>query len=266
MPVFSRILVLFFFLAVCARAEDVQVIEGDADGVWDLSAKKLRAMAAVYLAELGHVPSSENKAFAVSFSASGQAKRTIQMKKILPGGYIEEDSVVTAGMDAADDAVETLLTKSFGTASKIYKSERPSKVFIMTPEFIDIDDSMARPSARNMETALGELGFELAENDNYGTRLQMFLVKLKDVFWLGMIRMEGSKVVKGVHKKFTPIEDLETVIFSLTNKAMNQDVSHENADVDVRNYADTHEAKCRAVNEAESVTGFFAGVTFDLIL
>ena len=265
MPVFSRILVLFFFLAVCARAEDVQVIEGDADGVWDLSAKKLRAMAAVYLAELGHVPSSENKAFAVSFSASGQAKCTIQMKKILPGGYIEEDSVVTAGMDAADDAVETLLTKSFGTASKIYKSERPSKVFIMTPEFIDIDDSMARPSARNMETALSELGFELAENDNYGTRLQMFLVKLKDVFWLGMIRMEGSKVVKGVHKKFTPIEDLETVIFSLTNKAMNQDVSHENADVDVRNYADTHEAKCRAVNEAESVTGFFAGVTFDLL-
>lgn len=155
---------------MCARAEDVQVIEGDADGEWDLSAKKLRAMAAVYLAELGHVPSSENKAFAASFSASGQAKRTIQMKKILPGGNIEEDSVVTAGMNAADDAVETLLTKSFGTASKIYKSERPSKVFIMAPEFIDIDDSMARPSARNMET-----------------------VKLKDVFWLGMIRMEGSR-------------------------------------------------------------------------
>ena len=265
MSLFSRIFSLLVFLAAFAEAVEVQVLEGDADGVWNLSAKKLRAMAAVYLAELGHVPSSENKAFAVSFSASGQAKRTIQMKKILSGGNIEEDSVVTAGMDAADDAVETLLTKSFGTASVIYKSERPSKVFIMAPEFIDIDDSMARPSARNMETALGELGFELAENDYYGTRLQMFLVKLKDVFWLGMIRMEGSKVVKGAHKKFMPSENLQTIIFSLANKVMNQDVRLEGSDVEVRDYADTHEAKCRTADGAESVAGFFAGLTADLL-
>ena len=265
MPVFSRFLVLFFFLAVCARAENVQVIEGDADGEWDLSSKKLWAMAAVYLAELGHVPSSEIENVGVSFTASGPAKRTVQMKRFLPYGRMEEDSVVIANMDFADDAVVAMLAKSFGMASKIYKSERPSKVFFMNPEIIDIDDSTARLSARNVETALGELGYELAENDYHGARLQMFMMKLKDSYWLGMIRVEGSKVVKGVHKKFTPIEDLETVIFSLTNKAMNQDVSHENADVDVRNYADTHEAKCRAVNEAESVTGFFAGVTFDLL-
>lgn len=260
----SRILVLFGFLAVYSRATTVQVIEGDVDGSWDLSAKKLRAMATIYLAELGHVPTLEF-GNGVSFSAIGPAKCTIQMKKFLPYGQIEEDSVVIANMDDADEAVEALLTKSFGTASKIYKSERPSKVFIMAPEFIDIDDSMARPSARNMETALGELGFELAENDNYGTRLQMFLVKLKDVFWLGMIRMEGSKVVKGAHKKFMPSENLQTIIFSLANKVMNQDVRLEGSDVEVRDYADTHETKCRAADGAKSVAGFFAGLTADLL-
>ena len=265
MPVFSRILVLFVFLAVCAGASGVQVIEGDAEGEWDLSAKKLQAMAAVYLAEFGDDPHSENDVLGVSFSASGSAKRTIQIKKFLPYGQIEEDSVEIVDMDAADDAVKTLLAKSFGTASKIYKSERPSKVFLMDPEFIDINDSTARLTVSNVETTLDELGYELAENDRHGSRLQMFLMKLKDAYWLGMIRMEGSKVVKGVHKKFMPADDLETIIFSLTNKVMNQDVSPEGTDIEVRNYADTHEAKCRAASDAKSVSGFFAGLTADLL-
>ena len=265
MSLIARTIILFVFLAVCAGASGVQVIEGDADGEWDFSAKKLQAMVAVYLAELGHVPSLESKTFAVSFSASGPAKRTIQMKKILPGGGIEEDSVEIVNMDAADDAVKTLLAKSFGTASKIYKSERPSKVFLMDPEFIDINDSTARLTVSNVETTLDELGYELAENDRHGSRLQMFLMKLKGTYWLGMIRIEGSKVVKGVHKKFMPADDLETIIFSLTDKVMNQDVSPEGTDIEVRNYADTHEAKCRAADGAKSVAGFFSGLTADLL-
>lgn len=264
MPVFSRILVLFALLAVSAGATIVQVIEGDADGTSDLSAKKLWAVANVYLAELGHVPTLDF-GNGVSFSTSGPTKCTIQMKKFLPYGQIEEDSVVIADMDVADDAVETLLTKSFGTASKIYKSERPSKVFLMNSEFIDVDDSTAMFSARNMESALGKLGFELAENDYHGARLQMFMVKLKDAYWLGMICVEGSKVVKGAHKKFMPSENLETIIFSLANKVMNQDVRLEDTDIEVRDYADTHEAKCRAADGAESVAGFFAGLTADLL-
>ena len=260
----SRILVLFGFLAVYAGATTVQVIEGDADGTWDLSSKKLWAVANVYLAELGHVPTLEF-GNGVSFSAIGPEKRTIQMKKFLPYGQIEEDSVVIANMDDADEAVEALLTKSFGTASKIYKSERPSKVFIMAPEFIDVDDSTAGLSVRNMETALGELGAELVENDYYETRLQMFMVKLKDYYWAGMVRLHGSKVVKGAHKKFMPSENLQTIIFSLANKVMNQDVRLEGSDVEVRDYADTHEAKCRAADGAKSVAGFFSGLTADLL-
>ena len=106
MLVVSRILVLFGFLAVCAGAATVQVIEGDADGAWDLSAKKLRALATVYLAELGGNPSSEIEYLGVSFSMSGPAKRTIQMQKFGAKGQIEEDSVVIENMDVADDAVQ----------------------------------------------------------------------------------------------------------------------------------------------------------------
>lgn len=97
---------MIVLLAVSAGAMNVQVIEGDADGAWDLSAKKLRAMATVYLAELGHVPCSGNTNNAVSFSMSGPAKRTIQMQKFGAKGQIEEDSVVIANMDVADDAVQ----------------------------------------------------------------------------------------------------------------------------------------------------------------
>ena len=130
MPLITRTIMLFVFLAVCAGASGVQVIEGDADGEWDLSAKKLQAMAAVYLAELGHVPSLESKTFAVSFSASGPAKRTIQMKKILPGGGIEEDSVVIAGMDDADDAVKKNACEKFPEGTQGLQGRKTVRGFL----------------------------------------------------------------------------------------------------------------------------------------
>lgn len=256
--------VMIVLLAVSAGAMNVQVIEGDADGVWDLSAKKLRAMATVYLAELGHVPSSGNKNNAVSFSMSGPVKRTIQMQKFGAKGKIEEDSVVIANMDVADDAVEGLLKKTFGKASRLYKSAPSSEVFFMDPEFIGVDDSTANLAVKSMGEALDELEYELAD-ERHGVKLQTYLVKLKDAYWLGMVRTEGSKVIKGAHKKIMPGEDLGTVIFSLTNKVMNQDVKPEGIDSEVRDYADTHEAKCRVANGAESVSGFFAGLTADLL-
>lgn len=263
MPIISRVLVLFVVLAVCARAMTVQVIEGDADGTWDLSVKKLRAMATVYLAALGHVPSADIQTIGVSFLASGTVKRTVQMKKFLPNGQIEEDSVVNVSMDDADDAVQEMLTRSFGKTSRVYKSERPSEVFFMDSEFIDVDDSTANLANKSAKKTLDNLGFGLAKESL--VRLQMFLVKLKEAYWLGMIRMEGSKVVKGAHKKFMPDEDLESVILLLTNEVLDSDVRPTDSDAEVRNYSDTHEAKCRAANEAESVSGFFAGLTADLL-
>ena len=256
---------VLLLLVVCAGAENVQVIEGDADGSWDLSAKKLRAMATVYLAEFGDVPRSESKVLGVSFSASGPTKHTIQMKKFLAKGLIEEDSVVIADMDDVGDAVEALLAKSFGTASEIYKIERPSEVFLMDPEFIDVDDSTASLANKSTEKSLKELGYGLAEGNRDGARLQMFLVKLKDDYWLGMVRTEGSKVVKAVHKNFMPGENLETIIYSLTKKVMETDEAPVNHDTKVVDYANTHEAKCRATSSAESVDGFFAGLVFDLL-
>lgn len=256
---------VLLLLVVCAGAESVQVIEGDAYGSWDLSAKKLRAMATVYLAEFGDVPRSESKVLGVSFSASGPTKHTIQMKKFLAKGLIEEDSVVIADMDDVGDAVEALLAKSFGTASEIYKIERPSEVFLMDPEFIDVDDSTASLANKSTEKSLKELGYGLAEGNRDGARLQMFLVKLKDDYWLGMVRTEGSKVVKAVHKNFMPGENLETIIYSLTNKVMETDEAPVNHDTKVVDYANTHEAKCRATSSAKSVDGFFAGLVFDLL-
>ena len=263
MSLIARTIILFVFLAVCAGASGVQVIEGDADGSWDLSAKKLRAMATVYLAELGHVPSEKNKNFGVSFSATGPAQRTIQMKMILQNGQIEEDSVVIANMDDADEAVESMLSKSFGYASQVYESERQHEVFFMDPEFIGADDKMANLASRNTQKALGVLGYKLSEKSP--VRLQMYLVKLKDAYWLGMIRVEGSKVVKGAHKKFMPGEDLEVIFLSLTSQVMNPDVWSESPDVEVKDYANTHESRCRATASAKSIDGFFAGFVWDLL-
>ena len=258
-----RVFILFALLVTCAGAMNVQVIEGESRGPHDLSAKKLRAMAMVYLAELGHVPSEKNKNFGVSFSATGPAKRTIQMKMILQNGQIEEDSVVIANMDDADEAVESMLSKSFGYASQVYESERQHEVFFMDPEFIGADDKMANLASRNTQKALGVLGYKLSEKSP--VRLQMYLVKLKDAYWLGMIRVEGSKVVKGAHKKFMPGEDLEVIFLSLTSQVMNPDVWSESPDVEVKDYANTHESRCRATASAKSIDGFFAGFVWDLL-
>ena len=264
MPLISRIFILFVSLAICAGATNVQVIEGDAAGTWDLSAKKLRAMAAVYLAELGYVPSSEIANEGVSFSASGPAARTIQMTKLTANGQVEESSVVIAGMDDADEAVEDLLTKGFNHAPKIYDSERPSEVFFMDPELIDVDEHVSDVATKRMESALEELGYRLSGN-RHGVKLQMFLVKLKDAYWLGMIRMEGSKVIKGVHQKFSSDENLQSIVYSLTNKVMAPNVEPKGSNTEVADFADTHEAKCRATESASNASGFFAGLTFDLL-
>ena len=264
MFVVSRILVLFGFLAVCAGAATVQVIEGDADGTWDLSAKKLRAMATVYLAELGHVPSSGNKNNAVSFSMSGPAKRTIQMQKFGAKGKIEEDSVVIANMDVADDAVEGLLKKTFGKASKVYRSERTAEVFFMDPEIIGVDDSTADLAAKNTETALEELGYGLSD-DHDGAKLQMTIVKLKNAYWLGMVRFEGSKIIRVAHKKIMPGDDLEMASFSLTDKVMNSSAKLDDPYTEVVDYENTHEARCRATDGVSSATGAVAGLAADVL-
>ena len=102
---FSRIFMVLLLLVVCAGAVNVQVIEGESRGPRDLSAKKLRAMAAVYLAELGHVPSLDVEKVGVSFSSSNPVMHHIRMKKFLADGQIETDSAVVAEVDDVDDAV-----------------------------------------------------------------------------------------------------------------------------------------------------------------
>ena len=238
-----RVFILFALLVTCAGAMNVQVIEGESRGPHDLSAKKLRAMAMVYLAELGYVPSLDIETVGVSFSSSGPVMHFIRMKKFLPDGQIETDSAVVAEVDDVDDAVETMLTKSFGYAPKTYKSEKTSEV---------------------TEMALEQQGYRLSE-DRHKVQLKTILVKLKDAYWLGMIRMEGSKIVKGAHKKFMPSENLQTIIDSLTNKVMDTNVEPHSPDTKVVDYANTHEAKCRATSSAESVDGFFAGLVVDLL-
>ncbi|OWV07151.1 MULTISPECIES: hypothetical protein [unclassified Fibrobacter] len=264
MLVVSRILILFGFLAVCAGAATVQVIEGDADGTWDLSAKKLRAMATVYLAELGHAPSPEIENVGVSFTASGPAKRSVRMKKFSFNGQIEEDSVTVADADSVDVAVENMLTKSFGTASKRYKSDRPAEVFFMDPEFIGVDDNTADLAAKNTETALEELGYGLSD-DHDGVKLQMTFVKLKNTYWLGMVRFEGSKIIRAAHKKFLPGDDLEMVAYSLTDKIMNSSTKLDTPYTEVVDYENTHEARCRATDGVSSATGAVAGLAADVL-
>ena len=197
---FSRIFMVLLLLVVCAGAVNVQVIEGESRGPRDLSAKKLRAMATVYLAELGHVPSLDVEKVGVSFSSSNPVMHHIRMKKFLADGQIETDSAVVAEVDDVDDAVETLLTKSLGYASKTYKSEKTSEVFLMDPEFINMDEHVSDVATKRMELALEQQGYRLSE-DRHKVQLKTILVKLKDAYWLGMIRMEGSKSVKGGAKK-----------------------------------------------------------------
>ena len=264
MSLFFRFFTLLMLFVAYVCATEVQVIEGDSRGPRDLSAKKLKAMASVYLAELGHVPNPLIQNLGVTFSSSGPVMHFIRMKKFLPDGQIETDSVTVAEVDDVDDAVETMLTKSFGYASKIYKSENPSEVIFLNPVFVDIDDHVASIASQRAELAIEQLGYRLS--DDYGkVNLKMFLVKLKDAYWLGMIRMEGSKVIKAAHKKFSSDENLRFMVYMVTSKVMEMGVEPIDSNTEVVNYADTHEARCRATREANSVAGFFIGLTFDIL-
>ena len=272
MSLFSRFFTLLMLFAAYACAAQVQVIEGDSRGPRDLSSKKLKAMASVYLAELGYVPSSDIQNVGVSFSSSGPVMHFIRMKKFLPDGQIETDSVTVAEVDDVDDAVETMLTKSFGYASKIYKGEKSSEVFFADPVIIDVEDRKANLATKRVELSLEELGYRLSE-DSLKVNLKMFMIKLNDAYWVGMIRMEGSKVVKGAHKKFSSDESLYNIVYSLTSKVMDPDVEPKFSDAEDANfsntavvdYSNTHEAKCRATASAESIDGFFVGLTADLL-
>ena len=272
MPLIYRVLALFVFLAAFANAAQVQVIEGDSRGPRDLSAKKLKAMAAVYLAELGYVPSPDIQNMGVSLSAAGPVMHIIRMNKFKADGQIETDSVVVSDVDDVDDAVETMLTKSFGYAPKTYKNERSSEVFFMDPEIFDVEDRKANLATKRVELSLEELGYKLSD-DSLKVNLKMFMMKLKDAYWVGMIRMEGSKVVKGAHRKFSSDESLYNIVYSLTSKVMDPDVEPNFSNTDdadfpktkVVDYSNTHEARCRATSSAESVDGFFGGLFLDLL-
>lgn len=268
MSLFSRIFSLFVFLAAFAGAVEVQVIEGDSRGPRDLSAKKLKAMATVYLAELGYVPSHHIEKVGVSFSSTNPVMHHIQMKKFLADGQIETDSSVVAEVDDVDNAVETMLKMSFGKASKIYKGEKPDEVYFMDPVFVDVEDRKANLATQRAESALGVLGYKLSENSNK-VNVQLFLIKLKDYYWAGMVRLHGSKVVKGVHKKFSQDENLQSVVYSLTCLVMNQDVEPDSPNTEVVDYSNTHEASCRATQsmaESEAPVGeVVAGLVFDLL-
>jgi hypothetical protein len=268
MSLFSRIFSLLVFLAAFAEAVEVQVIEGDRHGPRDLSTKKLKAMTTVYLAELGYVPSPYVKKVGVSFSSSNPMMHLIRMKKFLADGQIETDSSVVAEVDDVDNAVETMLKMSFGKAPKIYKGEKPSEVFFMDPVIVDVEDRKVNLATQRAESALGVLGYKLSENSNK-VNVQLFLIKLKDYYWAGMVRLHGSKVVKGVHKKFSQDENLQSVVYSLTCLVMNQDVEPDSPNTEVVDYSNTHEASCRATQSmAESgapVGEVVAGLVFDLL-
>ena len=264
MSLFLRVFTLLIFFVAYVGAASVQVIEGECRGPRDLSSKKLRAMATVYLAELGYVPSHNVENVGVSFSSSNLVMHQIQMKKFLADGQIETDSAVVAEVDDVDDAVETMLTKSFGYAPKIYKGEKPSEVFFMDPVIVDVEDRKANLATQRAEKALEVLGYQLSD-DSYKIKLQMFLIKLKDYYWVGMVRLHGSKVVKGVHKKFSQNDNIQSVVYSLTCLVMDQEVEPDRPDTEVLDYSNTHEARCRATQSASSVDGFFAGLFVDLL-
>ena len=268
MSLFSRIFFLLVFLAAFAGAVEVQVIDGDSRGPRDLSAKKLKAMATVYLAELGYVPSRHFEKVGVSFSSSNPVMHLIRMKKFLADGRIETDSSVVAEVDDVDSAVETMLKMSFGKAPKIYKGEKPSEVYFMDPVFVDVEDRKANLATQRAESALEVLGYKLSENSDK-VNVQLFLIKLKDYYWAGMVRLHGSKVVKGVHKKFTQDDNVQSVVYSLTSLVMDLDVEPDSPDTEVVDYSNTHEARCRAtqsmVESGAAVGEVVSGLFFDLL-
>ena len=175
---------MFVFLAAFANAAQVQVIEGDSRGPHDLSAKKLKAMATVYLAELGHVPSLLIQNLGVTISSSGPDMHFIRMQKFLPDGQVENDSTTVSDVNDVDEAVEYMLTKSFGYVSKTFKSEKLSKVFLEDPVIIDVEDGRASLASKKAELAIEQLGYKLSDN-HHKVGLKMFFVKLKDLYWLG---------------------------------------------------------------------------------
>ena len=264
MSLIVRTFILLVFLATFAGAVEVQVIEGDSRSPRDLSAKKLKAMATVYLAELGYVPSPNVEKIGVSFSSSNPVMHHIQMKKFLADGQIETDSSVVAEVDDVDSAVETMLKMSFGKASKIYKGEKPDEVFFKDPVIVDVEDRKANLATQRAESALEVLGYKLSDN-RYRVNVQLFLIKLKDYYWAGMVRLHGSKVVKGVHRKFSKEENLQSIVYSLTCLVMNQDVEPDSPDTEVVDYSNTHEAQCRATESASTAGGVFAGIAADLL-
>ena len=106
---------MIVLLAVSAGAMNVQVIEGDADGAWDLSAKKLRAMATVYLAELGHVPCSGNTKFVTLVDdTTGLLLVTSQEKVEFYSSYI-------SGMDERYEVVGRKYVYVDMRKEKVYK-------------------------------------------------------------------------------------------------------------------------------------------------
>ena len=264
MSLFSRIFSLLVFLAAFAGAVEVQVIEGESRGPRDLSAKKLKAMATVYLAEMGYVPSRHIESVGVSFSSSTPVMHHIWMKKFMADGKVETDSSVVAEVDDVDNAVEAMLKMSLGKAPKIYKGGKPSEVFFMDPVIVDVEDRKVNLATQRAETSLEMLGYKLSENSD-NVKVQLFLIKLKDYYWAGMVRLQGSKVVKGVHKKFSQDDNVQSVVYSLTCLVMDPDVEPDVPDTRVVDYANTHEASCRATQSASTAGEVVAGIFFDLL-
>lgn len=258
-----RSFILLVIFTICAGAVEVRVIEGEVGGSWDLSAKKLQAMATVYLAEQGIVP-LPNAAVSVSLSASGPGQNLIRMKKIPGSGQIEKDSVMVRDWDDADEAVEDLLLGSFGRPPRVYRTKTPFEVFFVDPVFVDVDEGMANFAVERTEVSLEKLGFNFSDN-RYGTNIHMFLVKLKNAYWLGMVRTEGSDYVRGAHKKFMPDDDLESIVASLTSRLMEPDEIPADPTVRERDYDRSHEARCRATASATTLDGIFAGIFADLL-
>lgn len=258
------VFLLLVFLVASAEAAKVQVIEADCPS-GDLSCKKLRAMATIYLAELGFQPTPDFKVNGVSFSISGPGRNIIRMEKFAPDGIVEYDSTTVVDLDNMDEDLETMITKAFGYVDKIYASDSISEVFFMDPEIIGVNDSLAKFVTRNMEISIEEdLGYNLAE-DNRDVTLYTTLIKLKNTYWLGMLRTKGSKVIKAVHRKFMPDEDLEIAIPLLLNKVMSPNVEPTTSDTKVVHTGGTHEESCRAGENAESASGILGGIFVDIL-
>lgn len=261
----SSVFLLLVFLVSSANAAKIQVIEADGSSS-DRIEKKLRAMGTVYLAELGHQPSPDFERIGVSFSTTGPGKNIIRMEKFTSDGIIELDSTAVVDMDDMDNDLETLITKNFSYADKPYSRDSITEVFFGDPEFIDVSDSLGSIVSRLTEASIeDDLGMTLSEN-NRGVQLYTTLIKLKNSYWLGMLRQKGSKVIKASHKKIAKDEDLYYAILSLLYRVMSPNEPPKNMDTDEAEPSKgTHAELCRVVEEAESLSGAVGALTFDLL-